>query len=180
MVFGTKYKEIRHTLVIYIVIAVSVLVGLIVLYTSILINAYVPSESMEPIMTTGDRFLGSRIAYLIHDPERFDIILFPLPDEPKRLLVKRIVGMPGETVEIKEGHVYINGNIEPLDDSFIKEEMITEKDIVFHVPEECYFVLGDNRNESDDSRYWNNPYVAKEDIVAKALFKYWKGLRLLM
>lgn len=170
-----KNKEIRHILVIYITIAAAVLAGLIVLYTAILINAYVPSESMEPILTVGDRFIGSRIAYLIHDPERFDIILFPSPDDPERLLVKRIVGMPGEKIEIKGGKVYINSNTEPLDESFIKEEMSAEEDKIFHVPKEHYFVLGDNRNESNDSRYWNNPYVAGEDIVAKALFKYWKG-----
>ena len=74
---------------------------------------------------------------------------------------------------IKDGKVYINGSHTALDDYFIREEMEEEPEMEFHVPEDSYFVMGDNRNNSLDSRYWDNTYVKKEAILAKAGFRYW-------
>ena len=81
------------------------------------------------------------------------------------------MGLPGETVTITDGKVYIDGSQEPLDDSFIREPMEGSFGS-FQVPEDCYFMLGDNRNNSNDSRYWLNPYVERADILGKAFFRY--------
>ena len=86
--------------------------------------------------------------------------------------------MPGETVTIKDGKIYINGSDTPLDDSFIREPMETESKSTYKVPEDSYFMMGDNRNESYDSRFWDNPYVSKDKIVAKASLRYWKGIKI--
>lgn len=82
------------------------------------INARVPSGSMEQTIMTGDRVFGNRLAYKNKEPERFDIVIFKYPDDPSQLFVKRVIGLPGETVNIVDGKVYINDSEEPLDDSF--------------------------------------------------------------
>ena len=143
------------------------------------INARVPSGSMEETIMTGDRVFGNRLAYIKDDPERFDIVIFKYPDDPSQLFVKRVIGLPGETVNIVDGKVYINDSEEPLDDSFCPE---TPEGSFgpYTVPEGCYFMLGDNRNNSSDARFWNNTYLKRENVIAKAVFKYWpwdhKGL----
>ena len=155
----------------YIVIIITIE---IFLFYFVLINAGIKSESMEPTLYTGDRLVGNRLAYKFgHNPERFDVIIFYNPDENNILYTKRIIGLPGETVSIRNEKVYINDSSEPLDDSFIKEQMEREVDMVFEIPEGHYLVLGDNRNNSDDSRYWEHPFVSRESIVAKACFRYW-------
>lgn len=175
-----KMKNINHIIAVYLTIAVVTMFAVVLLYTQVLINAYLPSESMENTLMTGDRVIGNRLAYKLgKDPERFDIAIFHAPDDEGVLYIKRIIGLPGEKVTIKNGKVYINDGTEPLEDSFIKEKMEKEPDAEYNVPEGCYFMLGDNRNESLDSRFWDNPYVAKDKIVAKAVLKYWKGFKLI-
>lgn len=171
-------KIIRHTIVVYLTIAVATFTAVVLLYSYVLINAYIPSESMETTLMTGDRVIGNRLAYKFdHDPERFDVVIFYAPDSGE-LYIKRVIGMPGETVTIKDGKVYINGSDTPLDDSFIREPMETEGKSTYKVPEDSYFMMGDNRNESYDSRFWDNPYVSKDKIVAKASLRYWKGIKI--
>ena len=171
-------KIIRHTIVVYLTIAVATFTAVVLLYSCVLINAYIPSESMETTLMTGDRGIGNRLAYKFgHDPERFDVVIFYAPDSGE-LYIKRVIGMPGETVTIKDGKVYINGSDTPLDDSFIREPMETEGKSTYKVPEDSYFMMGDNRNESYDSRFWDNPYVSKDKIVAKASLRYWKGIKI--
>ncbi len=175
-----KKSNIRHTIVVYLTIGVATVAFMVFLYTAILINTNIPSESMEQTLMTGDRVIGNRLAYKFgNDPERFDIVIFNAPDEPSKLYIKRIIGMPGDKVVIKDGEVYINDDSNPLNDSFVNGEMDKSENMEFHVPENHYFMLGDNRNESYDSRYWENSYVEKDEIVAKAVFKYWKGLKVL-
>ena len=141
---------------------------------TVLINFRIASGSMEPTLYTGDRLIGNRLEYRFgHNPGRFDIIIFHHPDDKELLYTKRIIGLPGETVAIRNGQVYINDSSTPLDNSFILEPMEREVDTVFEVPEDCYVVLGDNRNDSDDSRYWENSFVRREDVIARAGFRYW-------
>ncbi len=149
-----------------------------VLNRFIIANSRVPSASMENTIMTHDRVIGSRLSYYFTDPKRGDIIIFYFPDDitEKTYYVKRIIGMPGETVDIRDGHVYINGSDTPLDEPYIREEMETPVELHYEVPEGCYFMLGDNRNYSADSRFWHNTYVKREKIVAKVLFRYFPSI----
>ena len=162
----------------YIKMIIFVVAVVLVVNNFLLINARVPSESMENTIMTGDRFFGNRLAYLFDDPERFDIVVFKYPDDESQLFVKRVIGLPGETVEIKDGKVYINGSQTPLEDSFTPETPTGDYG-PYVVPEGSYFMLGDNRNHSGDSRFWKQPYVEKEKIVGKAIFRYFPGIKIL-
>ena len=128
-----------------------------VLNTFIIANSEVPSGSMENTIMTGDRVIGSRLAYLFDEPERGDIVIFRFPDNEKIYYVKRVIGLPGETVDIIDGQVYIND--EPLDEPYLREPMVPEAPMHFEVPEDSYFMMGDNRNYSLDARRWKNTYV---------------------
>lgn len=162
----------------YLKMIIFVVVVVLIVNNFLLINAKIPSESMEQTIMTGDRVFGNRLAYVFGEPERYDIIIFKYPDNEKELFIKRIIGMPGETVEIKDGKVYINGSKEPLDDSFTPETPVGDYG-PYTVPADSYFVLGDNRNYSKDSRFWNNTYVAEDKILGKAVLKYFPGIKLL-
>jgi len=115
---------------------------------------------------------SSRLSYIKDDPERGDIVIFRYPDNEKVYYVKRVIGLPGETVEVKDGKVYINGSDTPLDEPYLPEPMEGSYG-PYEVPEGCYFMMGDNRNNSLDARFWDNKFVAKNKIVAKVLFCYY-------
>ncbi len=139
----------------------------------IIANSVIPSESMENTIMAGDRVIGSRLAYLSKDPQRGDIIIFKWPDNEKVRFVKRVIGLPGETVDIIDGKVYINGSSVPLDEPYLAEPMNpNETPMHFEVPEGAWFCMGDNRNHSLDARYWKNTFVYKKKILAKVLFRY--------
>ena len=138
----------------------------------LIVNAQIPSGSMENNIMTGYRVVGNRLSYLTNDPARYDGIIFKYKYDESQLFIKRIIGLPGETVEIRDGHIYIDGSSEPLEDVETKEYMVGNYG-PYTVPEGCYFVMGDNRNDSKDSRYWINPYVSKDKILGKAVFRYW-------
>ena len=144
-----------------------------VLKNFVIINATVPTGSMENTIMPGDNLLGFRLAYVTEEPQRGDIIFFYFPDDETQKFVKRIIGLPGETVTILDGKIYIDDATEPLEEPYLKEEWTKGTGpYVFEIPEDSYLCLGDNRNRSADAREWNNPYVAKEKIIGKALFTY--------
>ncbi len=134
----------------------------------------VQGSSMEPMLTNGDNLIVDKISYRFRDPERFDIIVFPFQYEDNVFYIKRIIGLPGETVRIDdEGNIYINGEI--LEEHYGKEvirnpgrarEEITLAD-------DEYFVMGDNRNNSSDSRDPSVAEVRREDIVGRAWLRIW-------
>ncbi len=180
-----KKKGVMAEILEWVKMIVIVVVVVIVIDGVVLINAKIPSASMENTIMTGDRIFGFRMAYGINidlfgleyhkkmkDPERFDIVIFKYPDDEKQRFIKRIIGLPGEKVEIRDGKVYINDAEEPLDDSFVKETPLGSFG-PYTVPENCYFMLGDNRNNSKDSRFWENTFVEFDKIIGKALFRYW-------
>lgn len=145
----------------------------LVLKNFVIINANVPTGSMENTIMPGDNILGFRLAYLTEEPKRGDVIFFPFPDKETEKYVKRIIGLPGEKVTIIDAKIYINDSTEPLDEPYLKEEWTRGTGpFVFEIPEDCYLCLGDNRNRSVDAREWNNPYVAREKIIGKAMFTY--------
>ncbi|MFR5701061.1 MAG: signal peptidase I [Eubacterium ramulus] len=174
-----------------------VIVVVFVLTQFIIINAKIPSGSMENTIMTHDRLIGFRFAYWFEEPQRGDIILFEYPVDETQIYIKRVIGLPGETVEIRDGHIYIDGSEKPLKEDYLKETWIWENDgYTFEVPEGCYFVLGDNRNDSEDGRLWANEaikeglastpeeakqysFVRKDQIKGKAIFKYYSKLAIL-
>lgn len=155
----------------YIPVIIGAFVLALLINNFLIVNATIPTGSMENTIQVGDKVIGFRPAYLTSEPERNDIVIFKYPDNEKELFIKRIIGLPGETVEIVDGKVYIDGAEEPLEDEYVKETPIGSFG-PYKVPEDSYFVMGDNRNESLDSRYWENTYVKEEKIIGKALFRY--------
>ena len=147
----------------------------------IIVNAEVPTGSMKNTIMEGDRLIGFRLSYLFSKPERGDVIIFKYPDDESENFVKRVIGLPGEKVTIKDSKIYINDSKEPLKETYLKEDWYWENgseesggELVYQVPEDSYFVLGDNRNNSKDSRLWTTTnYVSKSKIIAKAEFVYW-------
>lgn len=185
--------KIWHEIWDYIKMIIVAVLIVAVVNNVVLINAKIPSESMEKTVMTGDRLFGYRLAYGINldlfgkqivskkfkDPERFDIVIFKYPDDESQLYIKRLIGLPGETVEIKGGKVYIDGAETPLDDSFTPEMPRPEDLGPYVVPEDCYFMMGDNRNHSWDSRRWENTFVQFDQIVGKAIVRYFPSIKLL-
>ena len=129
----------------------------------------VSGSSMEPTFASnGDRVIISRVIYLFHDPERGDIITLRPPFKSSRDYIKRVIGLPGETVEIKKGKVYIDGEL--LDEPYVKESF-TYSLAAVTVPTDSYFVLGDNRDISSDSHIWGT--LPEKNIVGKVWICYW-------
>lgn len=152
----------------------------ILLKTLVFANAIVPTGSMLNTIQEGDRIIASRLAYIKEDPQRYDIVIFKYPDDETQPYVKRVIGLPGETVEIVDGTVYItqtNGEIIQLDDSFVTVDEPYGDYGPFEVPEGHYFMMGDNRNNSWDSRFWDNKFVAEDKIIGKVMFRYYPSIK---
>lgn len=141
-------------------------------------NAEVPTGSMMPIVQPGDRLIVNRLAYAFSNPDRGDIVMFKFPDNEKEDYLKRIIGLPGEKLEIKDGLIYINDSKEPLKENYLKDPPNGDFG-PFNIPEGCYFMLGDNRDSSEDARYWEHKFVKKEKIVGKAVFRYYPNISVL-
>ena len=155
-------------------IAIAIVIAL-VLKQFVFANAVVPTGSMLDTIQIKDRIIASRLAYNNNDPERYDIVLFYYPDDESQIYVKRVIGLPGETVQIVNGVVYVtkpDGEITQLNDDFVTTEVPTGDYGPYTVPENSYFMLGDNRNHSADSRFWENQFVSKDKIIGKVLFRY--------
>ena len=199
-----KKNKLKETLDFFIPIIIALIIAML-LKTFVFANAVVPTGSMLNTIHEGDRIIASRIEYYFNDPERYDIIIFKAPDEvakgnEKEFYVKRVIGLPGEKIEIKAderrneiefktirqpnsdnvypcGHVYING--EKLEENYLNEPMIVMDNDRFKgidettIPDDCYFLMGDNRNNSEDARYWPNQFINFKDIEAKAYLLYW-------
>ena len=192
-----KKGDMRKEVVSWIRMFVIVIAVVFVLTQFVIINVRVPSGSMENTIMTKDRLIGFRFSYWFDEPQRGDIILFSYPVDEKQTYIKRVIGLPGETVEIRDGKIYIDGSSEPLEEDYLKETWTWENDgYTFKVPEGCYFVLGDNRNDSEDGRFWAQialntgkaataeeaeqySYVKKDEIKGKAIFKYYSKFAIL-
>ena len=121
---------------------------------SFLVQAfYIPSSSMEPTLEVGDRVLVNKLSYDLHDVNRGDLVVFERPDGSAgdiKDLIKRVIGLPGETVEIRDGSVLIDGRV--LDEPYLADEEVLVEFAPVQVPEDQVFVMGDNRDDSRDSR----------------------------
>jgi len=133
----------------------------------------VEGSSMEETLQHGERLIVNKLVYRFSEPDRGEIVVFTPQGAEDNRYIKRIIGLPGDTVYIQEGEVFVNG--EPLEEDYIKEEMreVGESG-PFEVPEDSYFVLGDNRNHSADSRFPNLVgYVDRDNIHGRALWVFW-------
>lgn len=172
----TNRRRAEKVLLEWVLVLFISLLIVLVLTQVLFVNSQIPSESMEDTIQPNDRIIGLRPAYLFSDAQQEDIIIFRYPDDESQLYVKRVIGLPGDTVEIFDGQVYINGSFTPLDSSYVKGDLFGNFG-PYVVPENCYFVLGDNRAHSWDSRYWTHTYVKEGQIVGKVvlrLYPEWK------
>ena len=142
-------------------------------------------DAMSPTINDGQILVVSKTSYSQNRgiPERDQLVILEknatnaqkVSDDN---IIARVAGLPGETVEIKDGKVYIDGSETALDDSFIPEKMQGSFG-PYTVPDNCYFMLGDNRNDSKDSRFWKNTFVRFDQIVGKAVVRYYPSIKLL-
>ena len=136
----------------------------------------VEGASMENTLHNGDNLIVDKLSYRFHDPERFDIIVFPFQFQDNTYYIKRIIGLPGETVQIMDdGSIYING--EKLEENYgmevIKPETIGRAAEPIELRDDEYFVMGDNRNNSSDSRTDMVGNITRENIIGKAWLRIW-------
>lgn len=197
---GTKKQKVsllRELLsIVEIFVAAFILAQFVVHF--VLINAEVPSESMQNIIEPGDRLFGFRLAYTFGDPDRFDVVIFRYPVDESQNFIKRIIGLPGEKVEIREGKIYIDDSDTPLDEPYLPEEWDEDNDgYVFevllptrtwHPVKYCGYLpaqgscpkalkegLADNEQEAE--KY---TYVDSDQILGRAVFKYYPHFKSLL
>ena len=133
----------------------------------------VSGESMETTLADGDHLIVDKISYRFRDPKRYDIAVFPYRYEKNTYYIKRIIGLPGETVQIADGYVYINGVLldERYGNELINNPGLAEEPVTLG-PDE-YFVLGDNRNNSQDSRSANVGVIHRYELLGRAWVRIW-------
>ena len=154
---------------------------IVLILTFLLINyvgqrTVVDGESMETTLSNGDNLIVDKISYRFKDPQRFDIIVFPYKYKENTFYIKRIIGLPGETVQIDiDGNIYINGELlsESYGREIIRSDMIGRAGEPIVLGEDEYFVLGDNRNNSSDSRTESVGNIKRKDIVGRAWLRLW-------
>lgn len=129
---------------------------------------YIPSASMEPTLFVNDRIIVNMLLYRFSPPKRGDIIVFRYPVDPSRDFIKRVVALEGETVEVKQGYLFVNGR--RLDEPYLPKQAMSDF-APKKVPPGNFFVMGDNRNNSDDSRVWGP--LPRQNIIGKAFVIFW-------
>ncbi len=177
-----------RTLLDYVVVAV-VAVGLALLIQAFIVKPYaIPSASMAGTLRPGDRVLVNRAVYRLRDPRRGDVIVFAYPRDTAVAFIKRVVGEPGDVLQVRGGRLYVNGR--PLREPYVHRTQGTQDPTTaaapvvgttmtppwsltrpYRVPAGSYFVMGDNRTNSDDSRDWG--VVPRRDVIGEGFFTYW-------
>jgi len=178
----------RGRLIDYGIVAV-VAIALALLAQAFVVKPYrIPSESMASTLRPGDRVLVNRVIYHLREPQRGDVLVFRYPEDRTVIFIKRIVGVPGDRLELRDGSLWVNGR--PADEPYV-HRATSRPDLTrasapvagstmrepwslarpYTVPSGSYFVMGDNRTDSDDSRFWGT--VPRADIVGEGFVVYW-------
>lgn len=165
------WNQIRENIII-----LAIALGLsLLIRTFVAEPRYIPSDSMFPTLEIGDRLVIEKVSYYLDSPQLGDIIVFTPPSQLQEIgygadqaFIKRIIGIPGQTIEVKNGRVYIDN--QPQVERYIAEEPHYQLPAV-KVPENSYFVMGDNRNDSNDSHVWG--FLPQENIIGRAIFRFW-------
>ena len=155
-------KELIESIVIAIVLA-------IIIRTFLFEPFWIPSRSMEPTLQISDRIIVTKFSYWLSEPKRGDVVVFEYPLDTSKDDVKRVIGLPGEKIEIRDSKLYINDIL--VEEPYLPTELKFPDFGPVEVPENAYFMMGDNRNNSIDSRDWG--FVERELLIGKSQFIYW-------
>ena len=155
------------------ILIVAALVIAVVIRAFVFQAFYIPSESMVPTLKVGDRVLVNKLSYKLHDPRRGDIVVFKAPQAAATAeikdLVKRLVGLPGETIEGRDGRIFINGR--PLSEPYLPDGTKSRTFGPEKVPPNSYFMLGDNRQFSKDSTFFGP--IERDDLIGRVFMRIW-------
>lgn len=170
---GEKKQGLLQEILSFLIYVAVVVGATFLIITFVGQRTYVSGSSMENTLSDGDNLIVDKISYRISDPKRYDIIVFPFRYEERTYYIKRIIGLPGETVQIEDGTIYIDG--EELKESYGREIMknagLAAEPVILGDDE--YFVLGDNRNDSSDSRDPNVGVIHRNEIIGRAWLRIW-------
>jgi signal peptidase I len=176
---STKHRLLEWGIVVAIAVVAAVLLRLFVVQTF-----YIPSPSMSPTLKVGDRIVVSKLSYDFHGVQRGDIVVFNAPSAvasscltTDKVLVKRVIGLPGETISDHDGVVYIDGKA--LHETYLPKDDPATYTAPFgpvHIASNHYFVMGDNRTESCDSRYWGT--ITSSELIGKVEMRIWPVSRI--
>jgi len=169
-------EEVFKEVFSYVKIIVGTVIVVNIILSKIVTQAQVPTASMENTIMQGSRVVLNRTAYWFEEPERGDIAAVYIADDPDTVYLKRIIGLPGEEIEGRDGKIYIDGIV--LSETYIKEECYIDFG-PYTVPEDSYFMMGDNRNNSWDARYWRVKFVEKSDIIGNVKIELYPELKIL-
>lgn len=160
---GDEIKDWIFSIVAAIVVAMFIRTFIVELYV-------VDGPSMRPTLQHEERLVVNKFIYHVRDPQKGEVVIFRYPRDPSRDFIKRVIATAGDTIEIKEGHVYVNDQL--LREDYILEKTRTEYPKVT-IPEGTIFVMGDNRNNSEDSRFSDVGFVPLDLVKGKAIFIFW-------
>ena len=170
----SKKKSVFRHILSFVGYVVLILVLTFIIVNYVGVRTQVVGSSMYPTLENGDNLIVEKVSYYFRDPQRFDIVVFPYPEDPDVHYIKRIIGLPGETVQIIDGYVYIDGEL--LEEDVYGYEVMNYAGIAqdpIVLGEDEYFVLGDNRNNSEDSRFEEVGVIQGSDITGRAWIRIW-------
>ena len=160
-------REILESVVIAIILALIIRAFLFQFF-------WIPSRSMEPALLINDRIIVTRFSYWLQEPQRGDVVVFKYPLETKKDYVKRLIGLPGEKIQVIDNKLYINDKL--IEEPYLPQGIKTSDFGPIEVPKDRYFMMGDNRNNSSDSRVWG--FVLDDLLIGKAQVIYWPVSRM--
>lgn len=176
---SSKRKKVLKFIFEYVDSARSASILALIIVTLIIQTFKIPTGSMIPTLNIGNHIMVNKFIYYFRKPKRGDIIVFVYPVNPKKDFIKRLVGLPGETIQIKDGSVFINGEElkapQAIAERYYYNEGMYGEGLI-KIPDNTYFVMGDNARNSKDSRFWG--FVPKKNLLGKAFFVYWPLIRM--